>query len=86
MLITAIFVAIAHFLVDILASKKNPAAVEDDIDMKLLLCSVLFYTSSVHTHDITYAFDLGAVLDSLSVENTVHKLVTFAGFITKCIV
>ena len=83
MLITAIFVAVAHFLVDVFASKKNPAAVEDNIDMKLLLSSVLFYTSSVDTHNITDASDLWAVFDSLSMENTVHKLVSFAGFITK---
>ena len=82
-LITAIFVAVAHFLVDVFASKKNPAAVEDNIDMKLLLSSVLFYTSPVDTHNITDASDLWAVFDSLSVENTVHKLVAFAGFITK---
>ena len=81
-LITAIFVTITHLLVKIFTAEKYPAAVEDNIYMKLLLCSMFFNTGSVHTNYITYASDLGTVLDSLAMKNTVYKLVAFAGFVT----
>lgn len=85
-LITAIFVSITHFIVNIFAAKKNPAAVEDNIHMKLLLCPMFFYACSMNTHHISNASNLWTVFDSFAVENTVYKLVTFAGFITQSIV
>jgi len=46
---------------------------------------MLFHTSSVDTHDIAYASDLGTIFDSLTVENAVNEFVTFAGFVTQCV-
>ena len=84
-MITAIFALITHLIVYILASKKNPTAIEDNIYVKLLLSSMFFYTSSMNTYDVTDASDLWAVFDSFAMENTVNKLVTFARFVSQSI-
>lgn len=88
MLVAAIFVslAIAHCLVNIFTSEEYPAAIENDVYMELFLVSVLFNTCSVDANNVTNASNLRTILYSLSVKNTVDKLVAFSRLVPKRIV
>jgi hypothetical protein len=86
-LVTAIFItlAITHCFINIFTAKEDPAAIENYIHMKLFLRSMFLHTCSVNTDNVSDASDLGTVLNSLAVENTVDELVVFAGFVAQSI-
>jgi hypothetical protein len=60
----------------IFGRKQNPARIELNVYMELLLLVVFFYRRAVNTNDVANTFDLGTIFGSLTIENTIHELET----------